>query len=386
MKKKAFITILLAALIFTVLIPGEVFALDTMTDAIKELIGDAAEDIDGLFEDSGSDITIQASPDKYTWYMQNYVGKNVASIGYTSLGGDRLDTYGAGHIELNLVADDGMYLDINDENILKQYIVKAQSIEPNTEIKYTFQVDSEGNEYSNLVDFQNIDEIDLLVSKIGQDEPGPIASLEAINPAPDKYTRYIKCYVGKNAASIGYYSLGGQWMDSYGNGSIRIIFVSQDGTDLSGNDTELLSRYIVASQDIEPNSEIKFTYLTDSNGEEYSNLIDYQTYENITLYVAPLANVPAIESVAEDDNSGDTVSAEVVPGVTLANFNKINSSMTYEDVCQLFGKEGELLSDVDIGIPEYATQMYMWYGDGIANCNVLFQGGYMSEKAQVGLK
>ena len=30
-------------------------------------------------------ITIKNSPDKYTWYIKNYVGKNCASIGYTSM-------------------------------------------------------------------------------------------------------------------------------------------------------------------------------------------------------------------------------------------------------------------------------------------------------------
>ena len=42
-------------------------------------------------------ITIKNSPDKYTWYIKNYVGKNCASIGYTSMGGDRMDHYGAGY-------------------------------------------------------------------------------------------------------------------------------------------------------------------------------------------------------------------------------------------------------------------------------------------------
>ena len=39
---------------------------------------------------------INASPDKYTWYIQDYVGRNAAGFGYTSLGGDRMDHYGAG--------------------------------------------------------------------------------------------------------------------------------------------------------------------------------------------------------------------------------------------------------------------------------------------------
>ena len=47
----------------------------------------------------------------------------------------------------------------------------------------------------------------------------------------------------------------------------------------------------------------------------------------------------------------------------------------------------ELLSEVDLGIPEYETQMYMWYDNtGIWNCNVMFQGGYETMKSQIGLK
>ncbi len=38
-------------------------------------------------------VAVKASPGKYTWYMRNYVDKNVASFGYTSWGGDRMDEY-----------------------------------------------------------------------------------------------------------------------------------------------------------------------------------------------------------------------------------------------------------------------------------------------------
>lgn len=54
-------------------------------------------------------ITIKDSPDKYTWYIKNYVGKNCASIGYTSMSGDRMDHYGAGYIELVMVTPDGAF-------------------------------------------------------------------------------------------------------------------------------------------------------------------------------------------------------------------------------------------------------------------------------------
>ena len=53
------------------------------------------------------EIKIKDSPDKYTWYIKNYVGKNCASFGYTSLGGDRMDHYGASYLELIFLTEDG---------------------------------------------------------------------------------------------------------------------------------------------------------------------------------------------------------------------------------------------------------------------------------------
>ena len=91
-------------------------------------------------------ITIKNSPDKYTWYIKNYVGKNCASIGYTSMGGDRMDHYGAGYIELVMVTPDGAYIDIETDDDLKQYVVTVQSYAPNTELKYVFDTDEDGNE------------------------------------------------------------------------------------------------------------------------------------------------------------------------------------------------------------------------------------------------
>lgn len=73
--------------------------------------------------------------------------------------------------------------------------------------------------------------------------------------------------------------------------------------------------------------------------------------------------------------------------VTYENFEKIENGMTYEQVVEIFGVDGKVLSEVDIGDEEYKTTMYYWYDDtGIANCNVTFQGGVVVAKAQVGLQ
>ena len=98
-----------------------------------------------------ANVEIKTSPDKYTWYIKNYAGKNMASIGYTSMGGDRMDSYGNGYIQLILRTPNGEYVDIHNEDDLKNWRVIGQSLEPNTEIKYTYQVDSDGEEYDNLI-------------------------------------------------------------------------------------------------------------------------------------------------------------------------------------------------------------------------------------------
>lgn len=100
-----------------------------------------------------------------------------------------------------------MYIDIEDESLLQQYIVTGQNLAPNTEMKYIFRTDSKGNEYSNLIDFQSQRLIDLTVRRIDGTLAGdPIAfELIPINPAPDKYTCYIRNYVGKNVLSFGYH-------------------------------------------------------------------------------------------------------------------------------------------------------------------------------------
>ena len=75
-------------------------------------------------------------------------------------------------------------------------------------------------------------------------------------------------------------------------------------------------------------------------------------------------------------------------GITLDEFNRIETGMSYENVVQIIGQEGELLSSVDLNIgSDYATQMYVWYGSGsVANANVTFQGNKVISKAQIGLK
>ena len=77
------------------------------------------------------------------------------------------------------------------------------------------------------------------------------------------------------------------------------------------------------------------------------------------------------------------------PTISLEEFNAIETGMTYEEVVAIVGSEGEMLSEVDMGVgDEYVTRMYTWEGEGSlgANANVTIQGGAVVAKAQIGLK
>ena len=72
--------------------------------------------------------------------------------------------------------------------------------------------------------------------------------------------------------------------------------------------------------------------------------------------------------------------------LTLEKFNAVETGMSYSQVVDIVGFEGELGSQVDIGMgSEYKTEIYTWSNPGGSNMNVTFQGGKAISKAQFGL-
>lgn len=232
-------------------------------------------------------VQVKASPDKYTYYVKNYVGQNLANVGYTSLGGEKRDKYGNTTMLLSIVNEDGRYIDINDEDDMKDYVVVEQMPEVNTEIKITYETDSDGNEYDYLIDSVNFEEIVIMVDKVGT-RPNKKPKLTEIPTKGDRYHLYIKDYVGRNLGNTGYISLGGELRDEYGDGNVKLNLITEDGSYIDLDDEKSLQNYVVVSQDVKPGTKIEFTYDKDRDGVEYSNLIDTISYEEINLYVKKL--------------------------------------------------------------------------------------------------
>ena len=232
-------------------------------------------------------VQIKQSPDKYTWYVKNYVGMNAASVGYSDVDTNRYDRYGAGSVRIVFVTEDGTYIDPEDEEQLKEYVVIDQNLEPNTEIKYTFLLDSDGKEYDYLVSSKSHEEIVLAVKKIGS--AAGAVDMTPIDASPDKYTRVVRDYTGRNLAECGYLAIAGYLADSYGCGSVKLNIIANDGSyiDVSDSDTykETISQYKVVSQNVAPNSTITMTFMLDSDGNEYDNLVSTKSLETIDLYV-----------------------------------------------------------------------------------------------------
>lgn len=132
-----------------------------------------------------------------------------------------------------------------------------------------------------------------------------------IKKSPDKYTHYVKNYVGMNAANVGYMAMDGRRHDEYGNGvNPVIVFVTPDGTHIDSSDSEskLLRKYRVSNQNVAPNTKIKSTFDKDEDGTEYDLTVWNSIYEIVL----------AVDEVGKSGNSIDMTKIKASPNNTTA--------------------------------------------------------------------
>ena len=115
----------------------------------------------------------------------------------------------------------------------------------------------------------------------------------------------------------------------------------------------------------------------------------------VVTFILILAVLGAIVGASGSENKSNSTASSTTSGVTteqkqdrlnLEKFNKIETGMSYQEVVNIIGEEGTVLSESEIG--NIKSTIYSWYGEGSigANANVTFQNGKVVSKAQVGLK
>lgn len=95
------------------------------------------------------------------------------------------------------------------------------------------------------------------------------------------------------------------------------------------------------------------------------------SFSSYILYLVDPENVNLLSVMGDEvkyDVFGDNDFSVPVdnPGtISLEEFNAIKTGMTYQEVFDIVGSRGEVLSEVDLGLgDEYYTAMYTWDGEG----------------------
>ncbi len=104
-----------------------------------------------------------------------------------------------------------------------------------------------------------------------------------------------------------------------------------------------------------------------------------QTNANASEAATPVAMPTVAKTVV-----ATTPAPTKTTGVTLENFNKIQTGMSYRQVVAILGEEGTVMSENEIA--GYRTVLYQWKGGVLANMNATFQNDKLVSKAQFGLQ
>ena len=87
----------------------------------------------------------------------------------------------------------------------------------------------------------------------------------------------------------------------------------------------------------------------------------------------------------EQDNDDIQQEEKKKDYITLEDFNKISTGMSYEEVKNIIGSDGTVVSDTQVS--DTHMIIYSWYGkDKISNANFNFQDDKLINKTQLGLE
>ncbi len=120
----------------------------------------------------------------------------------------------------------------------------------------------------------------------------------------------------------------------------------------------------------------------------------------LSLLIAPLLLTGCTEELENVSNTLEDTSNKIddtqyaYPDskdvlVTLAEYNELQSGMTEQEVWDIIGGQCTNTGTTDLGIgEEYITVSYGCNGDGTIGANVvlMFQGGKLNTKSQIGLR
>lgn len=93
------------------------------------------------------------------------------------------------------------------------------------------------------------------------------------------------------------------------------------------------------------------------------------------------------EMVSSSKNNAGVSDSQATSGLTYSNFSKIQNGMSYNQVCQILGKEGKISTEASSG--DYSLAYYTWESDNRYDFVIItvgFKNGEVCAKSQVGLK
>lgn len=128
-----------------------------------------------------------------------------------------------------------------------------------------------------------------------------------------------------------------------------------------------------------------------SNGNDKTTTTNEPIKTEQTQNTTPTTTTPKNDTTQQQPTQQPVSPAptpEKKTSITKGDFDKMQNGMTYEQVVQAIGVEGELMSESGQKGDQYYTVMYEWKGSGDlgANANAMFQGNKLQSKAQFGLK